>query len=279
MSLTIAMVLSVHLESPEKAKSTPQQQDLLISDRFNREFSVSTLMLPLRLITRLETALIWQTRDANDVPTFSFALAGQPITFGTDTVANTYLNRPILTAYFASQEDVNARALLAVRSNNPIKLEPLTTFASLIRNKTMARIRIIRNDAGNCVNFEGTTNPAYWNACLSAEITGANLDQINVINDIRSHQQEDTKYEFFEIPFTSFEDANGDPFATAQDCKDYIDSQCNVVAQTDVSSGYRGEWNAATNTPEVSALTPASGLSTVTGNTLTLLEILTQTQV
>ena len=78
--------------------------------------------------TTLETALIWQTRDANDVPTFSFALAGQPITFGTDTVANTYLNRPILTAYFASQEDVNARALLAVRSNNPIKLQPLTTL-------------------------------------------------------------------------------------------------------------------------------------------------------
>lgn len=78
--------------------------------------------------TTLETALIWQTRDANDVPTYSFALAGQPITFGTDTVANTYLNRPVITAYFASQEDVNARALLAIRSNNPIKIQPLTTL-------------------------------------------------------------------------------------------------------------------------------------------------------
>lgn len=78
--------------------------------------------------TTVETALIWQTRDANNVPTYSFALAGQPITFGTDTVANTYLNRPVLTAYFASNEDVNARALLAIRSNNPIKIQPLTTL-------------------------------------------------------------------------------------------------------------------------------------------------------
>lgn len=124
----------------------------------------------------------------------------------------------------------------------------------------MARIRIVRNEAGNCVNFEGTTNPAYWNACLSAEITGDNLDLINVKNDIRSQQQDTNKYEFFEIPYTSFEDANGDVFANATDCKNYIDTQCNAAAQTDVSSGYRGEWNASTNDPEVNALTAASGL-------------------
>lgn len=125
----------------------------------------------------------------------------------------------------------------------------------------MPSIRIVRNDAGNCVNFEGTTNPAYWNACLSAEITGTNLDLINVKNDVRSLNEGETKYEFFEIPYQSFVDADNNPFANALDCKNYIDAQCNVAAQTDVSSGYRGEWDALTNTPEINALTAASGLS------------------
>ena len=31
-------------------------------------------------------------------------------------------------------------------------------------------IRIVRNDTGNCINFVGSTQPAYWNACLSAEV-------------------------------------------------------------------------------------------------------------
>ena len=63
--------------------------------------------------TTLEIALIWQTRDANDKPTFTFALTGQPIFYGTGTVGRTFLNRPFLSAYFASAEDTNARALLA----------------------------------------------------------------------------------------------------------------------------------------------------------------------
>ena len=45
--------------------------------------------------TTLEIALIWQTRDADDNPTFTFALTGQPIFYGTGTVGRTFLNRPI----------------------------------------------------------------------------------------------------------------------------------------------------------------------------------------
>ena len=41
-------------------------------------------------------------------------------------------------------------------------------------------IRISRNDAGNCVNFVGTSNPTYWNACLSAEINETNNNNINI---------------------------------------------------------------------------------------------------
>lgn len=83
--------------------------------------------------TTVEVALIWQTRDNAGNPTFSFALTGQPIFFGTGTVGETYLNRPILSAYIASNEDINARALLAVRADNPFLCQPLTTLFSVIR--------------------------------------------------------------------------------------------------------------------------------------------------
>lgn len=83
--------------------------------------------------TTLEVALIWQTRNAQDVGTFTFALTGEPVFFGTGTVGRTFLNRPLLSAYFASAEDVNARALLAVRADNPVQVAPLTTLVTLVR--------------------------------------------------------------------------------------------------------------------------------------------------
>ena len=83
--------------------------------------------------TTLEIALIWQTRDENDVPTFTFALTGQPIFYGTGTVGRTFLNRPFLSAYFASAEDTNARALLAIRADNPIQVAPLSTLVTIQR--------------------------------------------------------------------------------------------------------------------------------------------------
>lgn len=83
--------------------------------------------------TTLEIALIWQTRDENDEPTFTFALTGQPIFYGTGTVGRTFLNRPFLSAYFASAEDTNARALLAIRADNPIQVAPLSTLVTIQR--------------------------------------------------------------------------------------------------------------------------------------------------
>lgn len=90
-------------------------------------------VLPQIANTTLEVGLIWQTRDANDDPTFTFALTGDPIFFGTGTVGRTFLSRPLLSAYFASQEDVNARALLAIRADNPIQIQPLTTLTTIQR--------------------------------------------------------------------------------------------------------------------------------------------------
>lgn len=83
--------------------------------------------------TTVEIALIWATRDENDNVTFTFPLTGTPLFFGTGTVGKTYLNRPVITAYFASDEDVNARALPAIRADNQVLIEPLTCLTKLSR--------------------------------------------------------------------------------------------------------------------------------------------------
>ena len=57
--------------------------------------------------TTLEVGLIWSTRDENDNVTFTFPLTTQPIFFGTGTQGQPYLNRVEMTAYFASEEDLN----------------------------------------------------------------------------------------------------------------------------------------------------------------------------
>jgi hypothetical protein len=90
-------------------------------------------VLPQIANTTLEVGLIWQTRDENDAPTFTFALTGSAIFFGTGTVGKTFLQRPMISAYFASDEDVNARALPAIRADNPVQVQPLTTLSAIIR--------------------------------------------------------------------------------------------------------------------------------------------------
>ena len=89
-------------------------------------------------------------------------------------------------------------------------------------------IRIVRNDAGNCVNFYGTTNPTYWNACLSGEVDPTDDTKINIINDIRTAAEGETIYEFYQMEFTEFADADGNAFATAQEAADYITEKANV---------------------------------------------------
>lgn len=77
--------------------------------------------------TTIELGLIWATRNASDDVTFTFALTGQPLFLG-DVAGETFLNRPIITAYLASAEDVNARALPAIRADQPVFVQPLTSL-------------------------------------------------------------------------------------------------------------------------------------------------------
>ena len=117
--------------------------------------------------------------------------------------------------------------------------------------------KVKRNEAGNCITFEGSSNPVYWNACLHGEVDSSNTNTVNVINDIRTAQTGITQYEFFRIPYTEFVDADGTAFDSASAAATYITSQGNVVEAEGVS--YKGLWNAATNTPNITGTSPVSG--------------------
>ena len=82
--------------------------------------------------TEIEVGLIWATRDDSDNVTFTFALTTQPIFVGSGQ-GQAFLARPTISAYFASQEDVNARALPAIRSNQPVFIQPLTCLTTIRR--------------------------------------------------------------------------------------------------------------------------------------------------
>jgi hypothetical protein len=93
-------------------------------------------------------------------------------------------------------------------------------------------IRIQRNEAGNCINFHGTTNPSYWNTCLHAEVDSELTDRVNIINDIRTVDASAPVYEFYKIPYTTFTDADGSFFDNAADAAQYITDNANVLGTT-----------------------------------------------
>lgn len=98
-------------------------------------------------------------------------------------------------------------------------------------------IRVERNEQGNCVNFHGSSNPTYWNACLTASVDENETDTINIVNDIITAQTGVTEYEFYQIPFTEFTRADNSDFATAQEAADYITAAARVVGIAPESTG------------------------------------------
>lgn len=113
------------------ATGSYDMSDLSVGDHCSFRFDFN--LTPSFANTTVEVGLIWATRDANDNITFTFALTGEPIFFGSGTTGKTYLNRPVITAYLASEEDVNARALPAIRSDQPCFVQPLTTLFTIGR--------------------------------------------------------------------------------------------------------------------------------------------------
>ena len=102
-----------------------------VGDRVQVRFSFNAV--PQVANSTLEVGLIWATRDASDNVTFTFPLTTQPIFFGTGSQGVGYLNRVEMSAYIASDEDLNARALPAIRCNNEILIQPLSTLITIVR--------------------------------------------------------------------------------------------------------------------------------------------------
>ena len=91
-------------------------------------------------------------------------------------------------------------------------------------------IRIARNDAGNCINFFGSSNPTYWNAVLEGRVNEDNPNNVDVINTVRTLEQADTVYEFFNLPYTDFVDKDENTFENASECAQYITDNANVLS-------------------------------------------------
>ena len=102
-------------------------------------------------------------------------------------------------------------------------------------------IRITRNAAGNCLNFVGSSLPAYFNACLSGTVD-ADTGTVNVVNDIQTANDPngEIRYEFYQIPHTEFADKDGNPFADAQAAADYISQEGNVTGVSDTGTDLTG---------------------------------------
>ena len=102
-------------------------------------------------------------------------------------------------------------------------------------------IRISRNEAGNCLNFIGSTQPAYWNACLSAQLNADDSNRVDIINDIRSSNEAEIKYEFYAVDFADYADRDGNVFQSAQEMVDYIAANANVTGVSEVGTDLTGE--------------------------------------
>ena len=84
--------------------------------------------------TTVEVGLWFENRSTLDgTPEYAFPLPGDPLFFGTGTVGNTYLSRPIGTMYIASVADQFAYAIPVVKSDNPIIIEPLSLLCQNLR--------------------------------------------------------------------------------------------------------------------------------------------------
>ena len=95
-------------------------------------------------------------------------------------------------------------------------------------------IQIERNENGNCIVFKGSTQPVYWNNCLSA--VGIGTDRISIKNDIRSAGAGKTYYEYFNVKVSDFVDSSGNAFASQAAAITYI----NNAAQATPSGGGGG---------------------------------------
>ncbi len=105
--------------------------DLQPGDQLRVRFDFN--VIPQIANTTVEPALWYSNRNPSDDITFTFPLTTSPVFYGNGTVSNSYLNRVEISAWIASQEDVNALVLPAIKSDNPVIIQPLGLLITIIR--------------------------------------------------------------------------------------------------------------------------------------------------
>lgn len=97
--------------------------------RVRFEFNI----IPQHSNTTIVPALWYSNRNNNDEITFAFALTTQPVFFGSGTVGKQFDNRIEISAWITSNEDVNALALPAIKSDQEVIIQPLGMLVTVIR--------------------------------------------------------------------------------------------------------------------------------------------------
>lgn len=105
--------------------------DCVYGDQLRVRFDFN--VIPQIANTTIEPALWYSNRNDSDEITFTFPLTTQPVFFGQGTVGNTYLNRVEISAWITSNEDVNALTLPAIKSDNPVIIQPLGLLVTILR--------------------------------------------------------------------------------------------------------------------------------------------------
>ena len=105
--------------------------DLQYGDQIRVRFDFN--VIPQIANTTVEPALWYSNRNDSDNITFTFPLTSSPIFYGTGSVGNTFLNRVDISAWIISNEDVNALTLPAIKSDNPVIIQPLGILVTVIR--------------------------------------------------------------------------------------------------------------------------------------------------
>lgn len=121
-------------------------------------------------------------------------------------------------------------------------------------------IKIFRDDAAGVVFFEGSTvNPIPTNVLVASEV----VDEPNRIKIIRTDKfKRDTvefRTVFARLNYTRIRDIDGNSFASRADALAYLTPTFAQAAAVDVNASYLGVWDAGTNNPDITALTPANG--------------------
>ena len=90
-------------------------------------------VIPQIANTTVEPALWYSNRNDTDDITFTFPLTANPVFYGQGTVGRTFLNRVDISAWIISNEDVNALTLPAIKSDNPVIIQPLGLLVTILR--------------------------------------------------------------------------------------------------------------------------------------------------